>query len=72
MDRSSVLANRFFEKLLTGKIKKYILPNTAVNYSIRAEAEDLFLYKKFINSSAYDDIRECEVGNYDGDNEFIL
>lgn len=69
---SSSLAKGFVSKLKAGRIQKFILPNTATNYTIRAEAEDLILYKKFINSSSYDDIRDCEVRNYDGDNEFVL
>lgn len=72
MDRGSLLAKKFVSQLKDGRIRKYILPNTAENYTVKAELEDFLLYKRFINSSSYDDIRECEVREYDGDNEFIL
>lgn len=62
-------AQEFLVLLKRGKIKKNILPNTAVDYTVSQEAKDLQQYKRFLQSFAYDDIKECEVRNYNGDQE---
>ncbi len=67
MKNSLVSAENFMNLLLNGKIRKNILPNTAVDYTESAEKRDLLRYKKFINSSAYDEIKRCEVKKYNGD-----
>ena len=40
---------------------------TSENYSIEQEEKDLLRYKRFLQSFAYDDIKECEVESYYGD-----
>lgn len=67
MKNSIIAANKFFELLNEGKIRKHILPNTAPDYTAVAEQTDLIRYKRFLNSSAYDEIRECEVREYNAD-----
>ena len=60
-------AKKFISLVERGVIRKNILPNTSQNYSIEQEGKDLYLYKKFLQSFAYDDIIECEVQRYYGD-----
>ncbi len=60
-------AKNFITLLERGVIRKNILPNTSENYSSEQEEKDLFLYKRFLQSFAYDDIKECEVKSYYGD-----
>jgi hypothetical protein len=67
MKNSISAANNFFEMLSKGKIRKNILPNTALDYTATAEQSDLLRYKRFLNSSVYDEIKECEVRNYNAD-----
>lgn len=67
MKNSMSAANRFFDLLNKGKIRKNILPNTAPNYTDEMEQIDLLRYKRFLNSSAYDEIKECEVRKYNAD-----
>lgn len=51
-------------------VRKNILPNnTVADYAISEEARDLQKYKRFLQSFAYDDIKECEIRSYDGDQE---
>ncbi len=50
-----------------GKIRKNILPNTSPDYTGLAEQKDLMRYKRFLNSSAFDEIKECEVRKYNAD-----
>lgn len=67
MKNSTIAAKNFFEMLSKGKIRKNILPNTAPDYTATAEQSDLMRYKRFLNSSAYDAIKECEVRKYNAD-----
>jgi hypothetical protein len=67
MKNSMSAANSFFDLLNKGKIRKNILPNTAPNYTDEMEQIDLLRYKRFLNSSAYDEIKECEVRKYNAD-----
>lgn len=62
-------AEKFITLLERGKIRKVILPNTATDYTVSQEAKDLQKYKRFLQSFAYDDIKECEVRVYNGDQE---
>ena len=67
MKNSTIAASNFFELLNKGKIRKHIVPNTSPDYTDSAEQIDLMRYKRFLNSSAYDEIRECEVRKYNAD-----
>lgn len=67
MKNSMSAANSFFDLLNKGKIRKNILSNTAPNYTDEMEQIDLLRYKRFLNSSAYDEIKECEVRKYNAD-----
>ncbi len=67
MKNSMSAANSFFDLLNKGKIRKNLLPNTAPNYTDEMEQIDLLRYKRFLNSSAYDEIKECEVRKYNAD-----
>lgn len=62
-------AQAFITLLEKGKIRKHILPNTSTDYTLSQEARDLQKYKRFLQSFAYDDIKECEVRAYNGDQE---
>ena len=62
-------AHAFITLLERGKIRKDILPNTSTDYTLSQEARDLQKYKRFLQSFAYDDIKECEVRAYNGDQE---
>lgn len=67
MKNSKRAAKAFFEMLNKGKIRKNILPNTSPDYTGLAEQKDLMRYKRFLNSSAFDEIKECEVRKYNAD-----
>ena len=67
MRPSEKAAREFFERLKSGKIKKNILPNTAADYTSTKEEIDLDRYKFFLNSFAYDDLRNSKVRSYYGD-----
>ena len=67
MKNSVVAAKNFFKLLREGTIRKHILPNTAPDYTETMEQTDLLRYKRFLNSSAYDEIKECEVRKYNAD-----
>ncbi len=67
MTKSEKGARNFISLLERGVIRKNILPNTSEDYSKEQEEKDLYYYKKFLQSFAYDDIKECEVKNYYGD-----
>lgn len=67
MTKSEREAKTFVLLLEEGVIRKHILPNTSKDYSKEQEQEDLFRYKRFLQSFAYDDIKECEVCYYYGD-----
>ena len=67
MKKSAIAAYSFCELLNRGKIRKNILPNTSPDYTVSAEQSDLIRYKRFLNSSAYDEIKECEVIKYNAD-----
>ena len=62
-------AQRFIELLEEGKIRKDLLPNTAPDYSLSREQEDLERYRFFANSFAMDEIMKCEVSFYNGDEQ---
>lgn len=62
-------AKRFIELLEEGKIRKHILPNTALDYSSSQEKKDLENYRFFANSFALDEIMKCEVAFYNGDEQ---
>lgn len=67
MKNSTIAANNFFDLLNKGKIRKHILHNTSPDYTDSAEKTDLMRYKRFLNSFAYDEIKECEVRKYNAD-----
>lgn len=67
MTNSRRSAKNFIALLERGTIRKNTLPNTSDDYSLGQEQRDLVRYKKFLQSFAYDDIKECEVKNYNGD-----
>lgn len=67
MKNSTTAANNFFELLNNGKIRKNILPNTSPDYTSTDEEKDLMRYKRFLYSSAYDEIKGCEVKRYNAD-----
>lgn len=62
-------AERFVQLLEQGKITKYILPNSAPDYSTNQEKRDLENYRFFANSFALDEIMKCEVASYHGDEQ---
>ena len=62
-------AERFLELLEEGKIRKHILPNSAPVYSEFQEKRDLENYKFFVNSFALDEVMDCEVAFYNGDEQ---
>lgn len=67
MTNSEKNAKNFISLLERGIIKKNILPNTSEDYSKTQEDKDLLRYKRYLQSFAYDDIKECEVTSYYGD-----
>ncbi|MCD8327285.1 MAG: hypothetical protein LUC90_11605 [Lachnospiraceae bacterium] len=67
MTNSKESAKNFSMLLEEGIIRKNLLPNTAEDYSKVQEKNDLAQYKKFMQSFAYDDIKECRVRDYNGD-----
>ena len=67
MTKSERESKKFVFLLEKGVIRKHILPNTSEDYSKEQEEEDLFRYKRFLQSFAYDDIKECEVNSYYGE-----
>lgn len=67
MRKNQNSAQTFITLLERGKIRKDILPNTSTDYTMNQEAKDLQRYKRFLQSFAYDDIKECEVRAYNGD-----
>lgn len=66
MTKGENAAQIFFELLETGKLKKNILPNTSVDYTEMQEAIDTERYKYFLNSFAYDDLKNIKVRSYYG------
>lgn len=62
-------AEKFIELIEDGKIKKHVLPNTAPDYTIYQEKKDLENYIIFINSFALDELMDCEVAYYNGDEQ---
>lgn len=62
-------AEKFIELIEDGKIRKHVLPNTAPDYSIYQEEKDLQDYLFFINSFALDELMNCEVACYNGDEQ---
>ena len=67
MTKSEKSAKNFISLLERGVIRKNILPNTSEDYSKEQEENDLQRYKRFLQSFASDDIKECEVKKYNGD-----
>lgn len=62
-------AERFYGLLAGGKIKKDTLPNNSPDYTGGQETLDLESYRSFANSFALDEIMECEVEPYNGDEQ---
>lgn len=67
MTKTEKDAKDFISLLERGVIRKHILPNTSEDYSKDQAEYDLTRYKRFMQSFAYDDIKECEVNSYNGD-----
>lgn len=67
MTNSKISAPKLCSLLETGVIRKNLLPNTSEDYTSKQEERDLVRYKRFLQSFAYDDIKECEVQGYNGD-----
>lgn len=67
MTNSKISAPKLCSLLETGAIRKNLLPNTSEDYTSKQEERDLVRYKRFLQSFAYDDIKECEVQGYNGD-----
>lgn len=69
----------FIESLEAGKFKNGLkngevtdterMKNAIEDYSIYQEKKDLESYKRFMNSSSYDEIKEVQVTSYHGDEE---
>lgn len=70
-ERMSAMENakRFIDLIEAGKLKKQTLPNTAPDYSQCQEKKDLDNYRFFANSFALDEIMNCEVSSYNGDEQ---
>lgn len=62
-------AERFIDLLEAGKIRKHVLPNNAPDYSAEQEKRDLENYRFFANSFALDEIMDCGVAFYHGDEQ---
>ena len=67
MSNSIIAADKFMELLTAGKMHKAILPNNSPNYTGGDEKKDLMRYRDYLNSFGYDDLRDCEVRVYNGD-----
>ena len=66
MMNGKAAAEIFYENLMSGRIRKDVLPNHASNYTDYAENEELNAYKRFIQTSSYDFITSYEAREYDG------
>lgn len=62
-------AEKFIELIEKGKIRKHILPNSALEYSVYQEDIDLTNYRFFANSFALDEVMKCEAAYYYGDEQ---
>lgn len=62
-------SKKFIALLESGKIKKNILPNSALDYTKYQEQKDFSLFCNFVNSFALDEIINCEVSKYNGDEQ---
>lgn len=70
---------KFIQSLELGKFKNRLkngevtdterMKNAIEDYSIYQEKKDLESYKRFMNSSSYDEIKEVKVPSYCGDEE---
>lgn len=61
-------ARDFIKLVKTGQLPKEILPNSAPNYTLFQEKVDTDYYiRVFLQSAAYDLIKECEEVTYDGE-----
>lgn len=61
-------AQQFLTLIRTGRLPKAILPNSAPNYTLEQERLDTSFYvDRFLQTSGYDFIQECEAVNYDGE-----
>ena len=69
MKKNEIAANRFIFLLAEGIIRKNILPNSSLDYTGVHEEKDLEQFKKFVKSSAFDDLRKCKVKQYCGDEQ---
>lgn len=62
-------AEKFIELLEDGKIKKHILPNNAPDYTQSQEKKDIEAYRFFVNSFAFDKVKERGGIKYNGDEQ---
>lgn len=60
-------ASRFLELLNKGILRQHLLPNSAEEYSLRQEQLDLDHFRKFLCTSAYDEVRLRGVDTYAGE-----
>lgn len=62
-------AERFVELLENGKFQKQKLENVGPFYSEDQEKRNLKNYRFFANSFALDEVMNCRVSNYRGDEQ---
>lgn len=60
-------ADKFVASLKNGTLRKHILPNSAEEYSSRQEQIDLNRYRRFLCTSAYDEVQKKGVDSYAGE-----
>ena len=65
----SLQAGKFKNGLKNGEITVDERLGTIKDYSKEQEAKDLQRFKSFMNSSAYDEIKDVEIPSYYGDEE---
>lgn len=66
----SLQSGKFKNRLKNGEVTDTERMKYAIeDYSIYQEKKDLELYRRFINSSAYDEVKEVQVPSYRGDEE---
>lgn len=65
----SLELGKFKNGLKNGEVTDAERMNAIEDYSIYQEKKDLESYRRFMNSSAYDEIKEVQVPSYYGDEE---
>lgn len=66
----SLWSGNFKNRLKNGEVKDTERMKYAIeDYSIYQEKKDLESYRRFMNSSAYDEVRKVEVPSYRGNEE---